>query len=131
MIVDTSAILAILLEEPEAERFLSALEIAPAPRMSAGARIELESVSTRRFRGALDGVIELFLSEFQLLVVPVTGDQALIGRDAYRRYGIGTGHPARLNFGDCFSYALAKAVGEPLLFRGDDFIHTDVRNATG
>ena len=99
--------------------------------MSAGARIELESVSTRRFRGALDGVIELFLSEFQLLVVPVTGDQALIGRDAYRRYGIGTGHPARLNFGDCFSYALAKAAGEPLLFKGDDFIHTDVRNATG
>ncbi len=62
-------------------------------------------------------------------IVPVTVDQARIGHDAYRSYGRGTGHAARLNFGDCFSYALAKATGEPLLFKGDDFPRTDVASA--
>jgi ribonuclease VapC len=61
----------------------------------------------------------------------VTKDQARIGREAYRDFGKGSGHPAQLNFGDCFAYALAKVTGEPLLFKGSDFVHTDVTPAVG
>ena len=64
-----------------------------------------------------------------MIIEPVTEAQARIAREAYRDYGRGSGHPARLNFGDCFAYALARATGEPLLFKGSDFIHTDIEPA--
>jgi ribonuclease VapC len=67
--------------------------------------------------------------EAEIVIEPVTEEQAHIARQAYRDYGRGSGHPARLNFGDCFAYALARATGEPLLFKGDDFRHTDIASA--
>lgn len=131
MIVDSSAVLAMVLNEPEQASFTLLLDSASAPRISAGSLVELAAVSTRRFGGRLDKDIADLLAAFRISIAPVTSDQALIGRDAYREYGIGTGHPAGLNFGDCFAYALATATGEPLLFKGDDFVHTDVRRAVG
>ena len=80
-----------------------------------------DPVASRRF----DQIVEVA----QLAVVPVTGSQATLARAAYRDYGKGSGHPARLNFGDCFAYALATESGEPLLFKGDDFGHTDISPA--
>ena len=70
---------------------------------------------------------DALIERFKVVIEPVTADQARIAREANRRFGRGSGHPARLNFGDCFAYALAKAFGEPLLFVGQDFVHTDVR----
>ncbi|SFP73373.1 type II toxin-antitoxin system VapC family toxin [Sphingomonas rubra] len=131
MIVDTSALFAILLHEPEGLRFRSLIAKAHTPRISAGSVVELQAVLTRRFNGELDDEADELLAASRLVIVPVTGDQALIGREAYRRYGIGTGHRANLNFGDCFAYALARATGEPLLFKGDDFTHTDVPRVIG
>lgn len=129
MVVDTSAILAIVLEEAEAPSFVERILRSDGALISAGSVIELAAVSTRRFGGALDARIDLVVADLPLAIAPVTSSQAITGRDAYRRYGRGTGHPAQLNFGDCFSYALAKETGEPLLFKGDDFIHTDVTRA--
>jgi ribonuclease VapC len=73
--------------------------------------------------------IDELMEEFSILIEPFTAEQAQIARQAYRDYGRGSGHPANLNFGDCFAYALARVKREPLLFKGDDFVHTDVRSA--
>lgn len=73
--------------------------------------------------------LAITMQRFSIIITPVALEQAELGHDAHRRYGRGTGHPARLNFGDCFAYALAKALGEPLLFKGDDFARTDVTPA--
>jgi ribonuclease VapC len=129
MVVDTSVILAIVLDEPEGATFIDRILTSDHAAISAGSVIELAAVSTRRFGGALDARIDLALADLPLSIAPITRSQAIVGRDAYRRYGQGTGHPAKLNFGDCFSYALAKETGEPLLFKGDDFTHTDVTRA--
>ncbi len=126
MVVDTSVILAIVLEEAEAATFIELILKSDGVAISAGSVMELAAVSTRRFGGALDARIDFLLADLPLSVAPVTSSQAIFGREAYRRYGLRTGHPAKLNFGDCFSYALAKESGEPLLFKGDDFSHTDV-----
>ena len=128
MIVDTSALIAVLLHEPEAERFVDAMSGAPGCSISAGNWIELSAVCVRRGY-QLDAELDGLLSGTRAKVVPVSLEQAMIGEKAYRTYGLGTGHPARLNFGDCFAYALAKATGEPLLYKGDDFVHTDVTSA--
>lgn len=128
MIIDTSAVVAILLAEPEQRRFQTAMADAPTRRMSVGNWIELTAVVVRRKVVPvvwLDRAIE----EFELTIEPVTAEQADIGHQAYRTYGIGSGHGAGLNFGDCFAYALAKASGEPLLFKGDDFSLTDIVRA--
>ena len=126
MIADTSAIVAILTDEPEREQFLHLIKQAPQVRMSAGNWIELSAVITRSMRK--DHVLKLddLMSELAIMIMPVTVEQAIIGHETYRKYGRGTDHPAYLNFGDCFAYALAKETGEPLLFKGDDFVHTDV-----
>lgn len=129
MVVDTSVILAIVLDEPEGATFIDRILTSDHAAISAGSVIELAAVSTRRFGGALDARIDLALADLPLSIAPITRSQAIVGRDAYRRYGQGTGHPAKLNFGDCFSYALAKETGEPLLFKGDAFTHTDVTRA--
>lgn len=125
MIVDTSAIMAILLDEPEKPDFVEKLARAFACQVSAGTWIELSAVQVRGnrdYQRALAGLV----AEFRIAIAPVTVEQAKIGHAAYREYGQGSGHRARLNFGDCFAYALARATGEPLLFKGDDFAQTDV-----
>jgi len=126
VIIDASAIIAILREEPEARSSAEAIASASSRRISAVNYVEAavvidesrNPIASRRFD-------ELF-REAQLIVEPVTEDQARIAREAYRDFGKGSGHPAGLNFGDCFAYALAKASGEPILFKGEDFKHTDL-----
>jgi ribonuclease VapC len=129
MIVDASALIAILRDEPKAAACAEAIGPAPHRRISAANFVEAaividgsrDPVASRRF----DDLVK----EAQLVIEAVTEDQARIARDAYRDFGRGSGHPARLNFGDCFAYALARAAGEPLLFIGNDFSHTDITPA--
>jgi ribonuclease VapC len=129
VIVDTSALIAILRDEPEAAACAAAIEAAPHRRISAANFVEAaividaarDPVASRRF--------DELLNEAQLIVESVTEVHARIAREAYRDFGRGSGHPARLNFGDCFAYALARARGEPLLFKGDDFSPTDISPA--
>ena len=126
MIIDTSALIAILRDEPEAQFCAMAIESAAQRRVSAANFLEAavvidgsrDPVASRRF--------DELVREARLSVEPVTEAQARIARDAYRDFGKGSGHPAQLNFGDCFAYALAKATGEPLLFKGNDFTDTDI-----
>lgn len=129
MIVDTSAIMAILLEEAEFENFVAMLVESSPSRIAAGGWVELSAVLTRSGRSAFFSLLERVMDRFDIRVDPGSEEQAKIAHDAYRTYGLGTGHPARLNFGDCFAYALARATGEPLLFKGDDFSKTDIAKA--
>jgi ribonuclease VapC len=129
MIIATSALVAILRDEPEAAICARAIERAAQRRLSAVNFVEAavvidgsrDPVASRRF--------DDLLKEAQVLIEPVTEIQARLAREAYRDFGKGSGHPARLNFGDCFAYALAKVIGEPLLFKGSDFGHTDIMPA--
>ena len=125
MIVDTSAILAIALDEPESEAFLYKIAEAGICRISVGTWIELGVVVQRR-HPAKANIVEHFLHSAGFTFEAVSRDQAEIAREGYRRFGQAAQHPARLNFGDCFAYALAKVTGEPLLFKGDDFARTDI-----
>lgn len=131
MIIDTSAIIAILRDEPGAQSCADAIERAESPRISAANFLEAAVVAD----GSRDPVVSRrfddLIREAGISIEPATEAQARIARDAYRDFGKGSGHPARLDYGDCFAYALAKACGRPLLFRGDDFIHTDVVPALG
>ncbi len=106
--------------------FVSILEAATEPRISAVTFVESAVVIDARRPGAFD----LFATALELSVIEVDRAQAELARDAYRRYGRGSGHPARLNFGDCFSYALARQLVDPLLFKGKDFSLTDIRPAS-
>lgn len=125
MIVDTSALLAIPQDEPERRRFNEAIEMADARRLSAATFVEASIVVEARFgaegQRALGRLIEISGME----IVPVDVEQARAAREAYVRFGKGR-HAAGLDFGDCFSYALASVLREPLLFKGDDFERTDV-----
>jgi ribonuclease VapC len=131
VIVDSSALIAILHDEPEAAACLHAIYAAGQCRVSAANFLEAaividagrSPVASRRF--------DDLLREAEIAVEPVTEAQARIAREAYRDYGRGSGHPERLNFGDCFAYALARETGEALLFKGGDFAHTDVTSAPG
>jgi ribonuclease VapC len=125
VIVDSSALLAILLREPGSEVFDEAIVAATATRISAPTFVEVSIVLESR-TGA-QGVLlwESMLRESRIAIEPFTEEHAFLARQAFSDYGKGR-HPASLNFGDCFSYALAKATGEPLLFKGDDFHKTDV-----
>jgi ribonuclease VapC len=129
MIVDTSAIMAIWNREPEAGRVAAALAADPSPKMSAATLVELKAV-LRGWTAPEDirRLKKLFESA-GIEVVPFTESQATLAGDAYRDFGKGSGHRARLNLGDCFSYALAAETGEPLLFVGDDFTCTDLTPA--
>ena len=129
MIVDTSALVAILRQEPEHSVFEKILDEAEQLRLSAASYLELAIVIDSRRDPALSREIDDLLDRFSIEVEPVTVEQASIAREAYRDYGRGSGHAANLNFGDCFSYALARAKREPILFKGDDFGHTDLRSA--
>jgi ribonuclease VapC len=125
MVIDTSAVLAILQNEPERRKFNEAIETAESRSMSTASFVESSMILESRY-GA-DGVrdLDLFISKAQIMYAPVDTEQAQLARDAFRTYGRGR-HPAGLNFGDCFSYALAKALDEPLLFKGEDFSKTDI-----
>ena len=129
MIIDTSALIAILRAEDDAREIALAIERAQDRRISAASYLETavvidasrDPIASRRFDELVDTA--------ELCVEPVTHDQARIARDAYRDFGKGSGHKAGLNFGDCLAYALAKSAGEALLFKGNDFIHTDITPA--
>lgn len=127
MIVDTSALIAVLLAEPDAETLLSAMIDDPSPKVSSGTLLEAAIVADRISPPLGARRFDRLVADLRLEVVPHTEQQATVARAAYRDFGKGSGHPAQLNFGDCFSYALAATTGEPLLFKGNDFRHTDVR----
>lgn len=129
MIVDTSALVAILLGEPERDAFLGAIQDDPRSRLSAATYLETAVVVDGRRNPLLSRRFDELLDELGIGVVEVSAVQARIARAAYRDFGRGSGHPAALNFGDCFSYALAIDAREPLLWKGNDFGHTDVRPA--
>ncbi len=129
MIVDTSAVIAILKNEPEADGFSLAMESAKVVRISAAAYLESNIVVGRYKDPILTARLEEILENPGMQIEPVTAAQAKIAWEAYRNFGKGSGHPASLNFGDCFSYALAREKREPILFKGDDFVHTDLRAA--
>jgi len=129
MIVDTSAVIAILRNEQDAASYAKAIADASIRRISAANYVETAAV----IDGSRDPVasrrLDDLLREARFVIEPVTESQARIAREAYRDFGRGSGHPAGLNLGDCFAYALARAFNEPLLFKGGDFIHTDVVSA--
>jgi ribonuclease VapC len=125
MILDTSALLAILLQEPEAERFAAAIEAASVVRISAASYLEAAIYVDRNGDAVRRAMLDSFLDQFQVRIEAVTPEQAKLARQAFVLFGKGR-HAAALNFGDCFSYALARSCREPLLFKGGDFIHTDI-----
>ncbi len=128
MVIDTSALLAILQDEPERRALNEAIEAADARRLSVVSFVELSIVIDTRFGAAGQRDLDLFLERAGVELVPVDAEQARVARYAYSRFGRGR-HAAGLNFGDCFSYALAHVLGEPLLFKGEDFAKTDAMAA--
>lgn len=125
MVIDTSALLAIFLAEPERQRFLKLLTDAGTRLMSAANVLETGIVLEAKRGEAAGREFDLFVVRTNLEVVAVDAEQVEIARSAWRKYGKGR-HPAGLNFGDCFAYALAKSVDEPLLCKGADFMQTDI-----
>jgi len=125
MVIDTSALIAIFRAEPEAEALLRAIDATPRRSISAASYFETAIIYDDRFANSVYGDLGRFVREAGIVVEPVTRQQAEIARLAYRTYGKGR-HRAALNFGDCFSYALAKALGQPLLYKGGDFALTDI-----
>jgi ribonuclease VapC len=125
MVLDTSAVLAILVDEPESASIRRAIEDDPTRLFSAASLLEASIVIETRFGEAGGRELDLLLYRADVQIVPVDRDQVEIAREAYRRYGKSR-NPAGLNFGDCFAYALSRSSGEPLCFKGDDFPKTDV-----
>ena len=124
MIVDTSALLAVLFREDEAQRF-EALIAASSCRMSVANVLEAALVVEGRGGRQAGDALDEFLAAAEIAAAPISTDQIEVAREAWRRYGKGN-HPAALNFGDCFAYALARTKNEPLLFKGNDFAQTDI-----
>ena len=129
MVIDSSALLAILLDEPEAEEFLRLIREASARRISAASFLETGMVLRRDASGQRQQLFEELIAALRLSIVPVTEQQARSALAAFAVYGKGHGHPAGLNFGDCLAYALAKVFAEPLLFKGNDFSFSDIQAA--
>lgn len=125
MIIDSSALAAILLQEPEAESFFDLIIDDPQRKISAASILEISIVFHRKKGRNENQRIDRIVSALGLEIVGIDTDQLRFARDAFVRYGKGH-HPAQLNFGDCFSYALAKQTGEPLLYKGTDFSLTDI-----
>lgn len=125
MVIDTSALVAILSLEPEAARLAQAIEADPTRLISAATLLEAGIVMEARLGAAGGKELDLLVAKAGVVIEPLTADQASIAREAWRRFGKGR-HAAALNFGDCCSYALARATGEPLLFKGTDFANTDI-----
>lgn len=129
MIIDSSALAAILLEEPDSKLYADAIEANSVRRLSAATFLETAIAIDNRLRRTATSRLDDVIREAGIIIEPVTERQARIAREAYRDFGRGSGHRARLNFGDCLAYALARDLGEPLLFKGDDFRHTGVTSA--
>lgn len=126
MVIDTSALLAVFLGEPERGRFLESITQAETRWISAANVLETGIVLEARRGESAGREFDLFLNQAKVDTVPVDGEQVEIARVAWRKYGKGR-HPAALTFGDCFAYALAKILGEPLLAKGSDFTRTDIK----
>ncbi len=127
MILDSSAVVAILRNEPDRPVLAQAMEDHSVRRISAANYLEVCIVTDSNKDPALSRELDEFFVDAEVVIEPVTVEQARIAREAYRDFGRGSGHAAKLNFGDCFAYALAKSKREPLLCKGDDFVHTDVK----
>lgn len=126
MVIDTSVVVAILLNEPEKTQFLKTLARSASRSISSVNYMESGMVLSSYFGASAEQVLDEFLFDAKIVTVPVTLAHAKLALEAFRRYGKGR-HPAALNFGDCFSYALAKSAAEPLLFKGADFTRTDIQ----
>lgn len=129
IVLDTSALFAVLSNEPERRLFNEIIEAAPVRLMSAASLLETKIVVLTRFGPLASNAVDAFVLHASIQIEPVTADIAEIAFDAFRRYGRGSGHPAKLNYGDCFSYALARKKAAALLFKGGDFAHTDIKPA--
>ena len=129
MVIDTSALLAIVLDEPECDLFLTTIDAASYRLLSAASLLEARIVLQHRHGDVAVQMLDSFIYRAQIEVREVTVEQADLAFIAHRRFGKGV-HPAGLNFGDCFSYALARSTGEPLLYKGDDFATTDIASVT-
>jgi ribonuclease VapC len=125
MVIDPSALVALLQDEPEAERFRAAIQEQPTRLISIASVLEASIVLEGRYGEVASRELDFFLSQVGVEIVPVDRDQLAEARRGWRRFGRGR-HPAGLNYGDLFSYALSRTTGEPLLFKGDDFARTDV-----
>ena len=128
MIIDSSALLAALYPEPDAALFEQAIATASSSRMSVANALEASMVVEGRGGVVAGDELDAILEAADIKLAPVTAEHFVAARRAWRRFGKGN-HPAALNFGDCFAYALAEATGEPLLFKGDDFAQTDITSA--
>jgi ribonuclease VapC len=128
VIIDSSAMLAIFMQEPDGRRYLRAIVDADQRRMSVSNWLEATIVVERRGSAIAANGLDEFMQNARIDLMPVSVYQAMIARRAWRMFGRGN-HPAKLNYGDCFAYALAKETGEPLLFKGADFAQTDVEPA--
>ena len=129
MIIDSSAVVAMLRREPEADDFSAAIMAAERRLLSAASYLEIGIVIDGSRDELASKRVDQLIESLEIEIAPVTESQAKLARAAYRRFGKGTGHPAGLNFGDCFSYALAMESSAPLLFKGADFAATDVMAA--
>jgi ribonuclease VapC len=129
MIVDSSALIAILKREPEHASFSALLESTADVKTSAATYFETSIVIDSLRDPILSNLLDDLIERSRIVIEPVTVEQAKIARQAYRDFGKGSGHAANLNFGDCFTYALAREKREPVLWKGDDFGHTDLRAA--
>lgn len=125
MIVDSSAVIAILTREPTAAQLLQALQESAQARISAGNWVEVSMVCISRGLSATSGELDVLPGQLGIDVIPFTPDHAAHAARAFEKYGRGL-HPAKLNYGDCMAYATAKLAGEPLLYVGDDFAQTDI-----
>ena len=128
MVIDRSALIAIIFDEPERLEFEQGIRLAANRLLGAATLVETSIVVLSRRREAGLAILNDLLIDMRIDTVPVSADHARLAVDAFRRFGKGR-HAAGLNFGDCFSYALAHATGEPLLFKGDDFSQTDIKRA--
>ena len=129
MIVDSSALVTIARREPGWETFVAEMDQADALSMSVASYLETGIVLDGFRNPVVSARLDTVIEDVGIVIEPVTAEQAKLAREAYRNYGKGSGHRAHLNFGDCFSYALARAKREPILYKGDDFGHTDLRSA--
>ena len=127
MIIDSSAVVAMLRREPEADDFSAAIMAAERRLLSAASYLEIGIVIDGSRDELASQRVDQLIESLEIEIAPVTESQAKLARAAYRQFGKGSGHPAGLNFGDCFSYALAMESSAPLLFKGADFAATDVQ----
>jgi ribonuclease VapC len=127
IVVDTSALVAIYRREPDSRQLYDAIVRASERIMPASCFVEF--IMLRRYGGDRKSWITFLVGAQDMRLADFTGEMAGLAADAAERYGRGSGHPARLNFGDCLSYAVAKHLGAPLLYKGDDFTHTDIESA--